>query len=329
MKAIVCTKYGSPDVLQLKEVEKPTPNDNEVLIKIFATIVEPSDCGYRKGAPFIGRIFSGLIRPKNHILGFELSGEIEATGKDVKRFKEGDQVFGATGIGCGAHAEYICLPEEAALAIKPVNMTYEEAAGVCDGALTALPFLRDKANIQSGQKVLINGASGSVGIYAVQLARYFGAEVTGVCSTTNLELVKSLGSDKVIDYTQEDFTQTGQTYDIVFDAVGKSSFSRCKGSLTQRGVYLSTFPSLAILLQILWTSKIGSKKAMFAATGLRPSSERTKDLIFLKELIEAGKIKSFIDRRYPLEQTAEAHRYVEKGHKKGNVVITLEHNNKT
>ena len=215
------------------------------------------------------------------------------------------------------------------MAIKPANMTYGEAAAVCDGALTALNFLRDKANIQSGQKVLINGASGAVGTAAAQLAKYFGAEVTGVCSTTNLELVKSLGADKVIDYTKEDFTKTGQTYDVIFDTVGKSSFSRCKGSLTQKGVYLSTVATLAIILQMLWTSKIGSKKAMFSATGLRPVPER---LIFLKELnelIEAGKIKSVMDRRYPLEQTAEAHRYVEKGHKKGNVVITVEHNNKT
>jgi len=209
-------------------------------------------------------------------------------------------------------------------------MTYEEAAAVCEGALTSLPFLRDKGNIQSGQKVLINGASGSIGTAAVQLAKYFGAEVTGVCSTTNLELVESLGADKVIDYTQEDFTKSGETYDVIFDILGKSSFSRCKSSLKQKGRYLSAAPpTLAMILQVLWTSKIGSKKAVIAFTGLRPSSEKTKDLVILKELIEAGKIKSVIGRRYPLEQTAEAHRYVETGHKKGNVVITVEHNNKT
>jgi NADPH:quinone reductase-like Zn-dependent oxidoreductase len=218
------------------------------------------------------------------------------------------------------------MPEDGALAIKPANLTCGDAAAVCVGALTALPFLRDQANIQSGQKVLIHGASGSVGTFAVQLAKYFGAEVTGVCSTTNLELVKSLGADKVIDYTKEDFTKNGQTYDIIFDTVGKSSFSRCKRSLKQRGVYLSTVPTPAIMLQMLWTSMFGSKKAMFTATGLRPSSEKTKDLTFLKKLIETGKIKPAIDRRYPLEQIAEAHSYVEKGHKKGNVVITLEHN---
>jgi NADPH:quinone reductase-like Zn-dependent oxidoreductase len=327
MKAIVYTKYGPPDVLQLKEVAKPTPKDNEVLIKIYATVVTTVDCGTRKGEPFFGRIVTGLLRPKTTILGFEVAGEIEEVGKDVKRFKEGDQVFGITTTSLGGHAEYICLPEDAPVAIKPVNMTYEEAAAVVEGACTALPFLRDKANIQSGQKVLINGASGSIGTAAVQLAKYFGAEVTGVCSTTNLELVKSLGADKVIDYTKEDFTKSGQTYDIIFDTVGKSSFSRCKGSLTQKGVYL-TATGLAVVPQMLWTSKIGSKKAILALTGLMPSSEKTKNLVFIKELIEAGKIKAVIDRRYPLEQTAEAHRYVDKGHKKGNVVITVEHNNK-
>ena len=332
MKAIVYTKYGPPDVLQLKEVEKPVPKDNEVLIRIYATVVAAEDPRARSGAYppllwLLGRIIAGLIRPKNPILGMYLAGEIESVGKDVKVFKEGDQVFACTGTGLGAHAEYRCLPEEGtgAVAIKPANMTYEEAAAT-GGALTALPFLRDKGNIQSGQKVLINGASGSVGTAAVQLARYFGAEVTGVCST---ELVKSLGADKVIDYTKEDFTKTGQTYDIIFDTVGKSSFSRCKSSLKQKGIYLEAALTPAIIPQMLWTSMIGSKKAMIAFTGLRPSSERTKDLIFLKELIEAGKIKAVIDRRYSLEQMAEAHRYVEKGHKKGNVIITVDHNNNT
>jgi NADPH:quinone reductase-like Zn-dependent oxidoreductase len=329
MKAIVYTEYGSPDVLQLKEVEKPTVKNHEVLIRIYATTATPSDCANRKGDPFISRFFTGLIRPKNPIPGVELAGEIEAVGKDVKLFKEGDQVFGSTETSFGAYAEYICLLEAGVVAIKPANMTYEEAAPVCDGALTAWNFLRDKANIQSGQKVLINGASGSVGTAAVQLAKYFGAEVTGVCSATNLELVKSLGADKVIDYTKEDFTKTGQTYDAIFDTVGKSSFSRCKGSLTQKGVYLSTAPTLAIMLQMLLTSKIGNKKVVFSATGLRPVPERLIFLKELKELIEAGKIKSVMDRRYPLEQTAEAHRYVETGHKKGNVVITVEHTSKT
>ena len=327
MKAIVYTEYGPPDVLQLKEVEKPAPKEDEVLIRIYAATVNATDPINRKGEPFISRFFTGLTRPKNPIPGTELAGEIEAVGVDVKLFKEGDQVFAQTDFG--ANAEYICLPEEGALAIKPAKMTYGEAAAVGDGALGAVVYLRDKANIQNGQDVLINGASGSLGTAAVQLAKYFGAEVTGVCSTTNIELVKSLGADKVIDYTKEDFTKTGQTYDFIFDAVSKSSFSRCKGSLKQRGVYIRTMPTLAFFIQVLWTSIIGSKKAMIAAPGMRPSSEKTKDLAFLKELIEAGKLKSVIDRTYSLEQAAEAHRYVETGHKKGNVVITVEHSDRT
>ncbi|MFC2023180.1 NAD(P)-dependent alcohol dehydrogenase [Chloroflexota bacterium] len=324
MKAIVYTEFGPPDVLQLKEVEEPTPTDNEVLIRIYATTVATEDPGMR-GAPGL----NGLKEPKNRILGIYLAGEIESVGKDVRRFRKGDQVYGCTALRrTGTYAEYVCVPEKGALAIKPANMTYEEAAAVPHGGLTALPFLRDKANIQSGQKALINGASGSVGTAAVQLAKYFGAEVTGVCSTTNVDLVKSLGADKVIDYTQEDFTETDQTYDVIFDAVGKSSFSRCKSSLKDGGVYLTTVPSLEILPQMLMTSIIRSKRAVIAFTGLRRSSKKTQDLIFLRELVEAGKIKAVIDRRYPLEQMAEAHRYVEKGHKKGNVVIGVDHEDK-
>ena len=316
MKAIVYEKFGSPEVLQLREVEKPTPKANEVLIKIFATTVVKEDPDMRRSPGF-----NGFLKPRNPILGQELAGEIESIGKDVTRFKPGDQVFGFDMFG--AYAEYKSMPESGSLAIKPANMGYEEAASVPNGALTALPFLRDKANIQSGQTVLIYGASGSVGAAGVQLARYYGAEVTGVCSTTNLEWVRSLGADQVIDRTRENFTENGQTYDIIFDTVGKLSFSECKGSLTAGGIYLSTVPTPAIMLQALWTAKSSSKKVKFMAAGLRPAREKIKDLVFLTEVIEAGKLKSAIDRVYPLEQMAEAHRYVEQGHKKGNVVITV------
>jgi NADPH:quinone reductase-like Zn-dependent oxidoreductase len=319
MKIVIATQYGSPDVLQLKEVAKPVPRNNEVLIRQQATVVGSSDIAFRTGDPFIARLFSGLTKPR-FAPGDVLAGEIEAVGSDVTLFKPGDQVFGSCSTDFAAYAEYKCLPENGVLAIKPTNMTYEEAASICDGAPTALTFLRDKAKLQRGQKVLINGASGAVGAAAVQLARYYGGHVTGVCSTANVDMVKSLGADKVIDYTSEDFTSAGQAYDIIFDAVGKSSFSRCQNALTPGGVYLTTVPSLGIMLQMLRTSVIGSKKARFVAAGLEQSKD---NLHFLKERIETRALKAVIDRTYPLQQIVEAHGYVEAGHKKGSVVIKV------
>jgi NADPH:quinone reductase-like Zn-dependent oxidoreductase len=336
MKAIVYTEYGSPDVLQLKEVTKPTPEDNEVLIRIYATTVNFGDLMARNFKAISPRKFNmpllfwlparlafGFRKPKKKILGSEFAGEVEAVGAAVTRFKPGDQVFGYRGQSMGAYAEYLCMPEDGVLAIKPANMTYEEAATVPYGALTALSLLR-KVNIQRGQKVLINGASGGIGAAAVQLAKYFGAEVTGVCGTPRVGFVKALGADKVIDYTKEDFTRNGETYDLIFDILGKSSFSRCKRSLKQNGIYLLASFKMRQLFQMLWTSMIGGQKVICAL-----SSEKPEDLIFIKELVEAGKIKASIDKCYPLEQTAEAHRYIEAGLKKGNVVITVAHNNKT
>ena len=330
MKAIVYTEYGPPDVLHLNDVAKPAPKDDEVLIKIHATTVTTGDVnarGFTFVPPGFGplpRLMFGIRKPNKTILGSDVSGEIESVGKDVRSFKEGDQVYGIDGEGLGTYAEYVCRPEEGALAIKPAGMTYEEAAAIPFGFCTALYFLKEKANIQSGQKVLINGASGGTGTAAVQLAKYFGAEVTGVCSTSNLELVKSLGADKSIDYTKEDFTQSGETYDIIFDTVvGKTSFSACRNSLKENGIYLAVAGGLKEAVQMLWTSVFGSKKVIF---GGGMASERKEYLLFLNELFEAGKIKPVIDISFPLEQIAEAHRYVDEGHKKGNVVIYVEHN---
>ena len=319
MKAIVYTRYGSFDVLHLEEVPKPAPEDSEVLVRIHATTVTTAGLANVSGKPFIARVFSpdlGLTKPKVSILGVELSGEIVAAGKDVTRFKVGDQIFAEP--ETGAFAEYICIPEDGLLALKPANASYEEAAAACDAFLTAMPFLRDGGHIKSGYRVLINGALASIGTVAVQLAKHFGAEVTGVCSTANLEMVKSIGADHVIDYTQENFTRSGKTYDIIFDVVTKSSFSRCKRSLADDGIYLCTFPTAGALFP-----RMGHKKAKFIATGLRPPVDRLKDLQLLKELMETGVIRTVIDRRYPLEEIAEAHRYVAKGHKKGNVIITV------
>ncbi len=326
MKAIEYIKYGPPEVLHLKDVAKPVPKDNEILLRIHATTVTATECTFRKGKPFVSRLFTGLTRPKIKRLGEELAGEIESAGKNVKLFKKGDKVFGTAGPEFGANSEYLCLPENGVISTKPTNMTYEEAASSVDGFLTALPFLRDTGKIKKGQKVLIFGASGSVGAAAVQVAKHFETEVTGVCSSANVELVRTLGADNVVDYTKDDLTKNNQTYDIIFDAVGKTSFSKCKNNLEKNGVFLEAGIGFGIIPLVLWTSIFGKKKAKIAATGLRKLEERIKDLVFLKKLIESGKIKPVIDRIFPLEQIIEAHRYVDKGHKKGNVVITVNHN---
>ncbi|NBD27167.1 NAD(P)-dependent alcohol dehydrogenase [Paenibacillus glycinis] len=320
MKAVICAKYGTPDVLRFTEVPAPVPGEGQIRVRVRAAVVTPSDCSFRKADPFIVRFVYGLARPRNPILGVELAGDVESVGRSVTAFKPGDRVFGVSPRTFGAHAEFNCLDENGPLAIMPANLTYEEAAGLSDGAPTALIFLRDIAAIRPGQKLLINGASGAVGAYAVQLAKHYGADVTGVCSTDNLALVQSLGADKVIDYTRTDFTAGRQTYDAIFDAVGKSSFPRCAGALTPQGVYLSTSLKPTMMVHALRTAKREGKKARFVAAGLR---QTRANFDFLRELAEAGGIRPVIDRRYPLEQAAEAHRYVETGRKKGNVILTL------
>ncbi len=334
MKAIIWTKYGSPDGLQLREVAKPTPRDNEVLIKVNAATASTADTELRRlKLPLLFaiplRLYLGFIKPTRiTILGTEFAGEIESVGKDVTRYKPGDQVFGYTGLAMGTYADYMCLTEKpSGLAVvlgkKPVNMSYEEAAAVPFGGLEALHSLT-KADIQRGQKVLIIGAGGSIGTWSVQLARHYGAEVTGVDKPGKLDMLRSIGADHVIDYTQEDFTKSGQIYDVILDTIGKSSFSGSLRSLKENGTYLNANPGLFGGVRMRWASRRSSKKVIPWTAGYT-----TNNLLALKELIEAGKIKSIIDRRYSLEQTAEAHRYVDEGHKKGNVVITVEHNHKT
>jgi NADPH:quinone reductase-like Zn-dependent oxidoreductase len=326
MKAIVCTKYGPPEVLQLKEVEKPTPKDNEVLVKIHAASVTFSNLILVSGKPFLGRLAGGLLKPKIKIPGSDIAGRVEAVGVNVKQFKPGDEVFGdLSRCGKGGYAEYVSVPENA-LALKPANISFEEAAAVPEAALVALQALRDKGQIQKGQKVLIYGASGGIGTFAVQIARYFGAEVTGVCSTKNLKLVRSLGADHVIDYTKEDFVKSGQRYDLILATAGYRSIFDYKRALSPRGIYVATGGSLAQTFQALllgpWISMTGSKK--LSALLVKPN----KDLGFIKELIEAGKVKPVIDRRYKLSEAAEAFRYYGEGHARGKVVITVEHDDK-
>lgn len=323
MKTVVNTTYGSPDVLQIVEVEKPVPADNDVLIRIKATTVETTDTIFRGGKVLFARMATGIMKPKDTVPGSEFAGIIEAVGQSVTRFQIGDRVFGTAAPNTGAHAEYISLPENSAMALIAAHLSDAEAVAVHPGAMTALPNLQGAANLQPGQKILIIGASGGVGSSAVQLAKHFGADVTGVCSTANVALVKSLGADRVIDYTQEDFTQRDERYDVVFDTVGKSSFARAKQVLKPDGLYLTTVVSLTILRQMLWTSRIGRQKAQIVFAGLRPVEEKQGYLTLLLDLVEAGAFKPVIDRVYPLAQIAEAHRYVETGRKKGTVVVTL------
>jgi NADPH:quinone reductase-like Zn-dependent oxidoreductase len=319
MKAVNCTQYGSPEVLKLVDTPKPTPHDDEILIKVHASVVTPSDTAFRKGDPFIIKLIYGLSKPRNPKQGVEYSGVIEAIGKDVTTFNIGDMVFGMEPDSFGAHADYICVKMKKPMALKATTVTHAEMVGILDGASTARTFLQDTANVQPGQKVLINGASGSVGAYGVQIAKMLGAEVTGVCSGANVELVKSLGADHVIDYTKTDFTKTGQTYDVIFDAVGKHSFGECKKALTKNGQYLTTVPTLGMLAGLI-QSLFTSKKAKFTTAGLKQSNVT---LTTLKEWTEVGKLKAVIDRQYPLTEIIEAHRYVETGRKKGNVIITV------
>jgi NADPH:quinone reductase-like Zn-dependent oxidoreductase len=317
MRAVVHDRYGPADVLRLEEVPQPVPKDDEVLIKIHATTVNRTDTALRAAEPFASRFITGLRRPKRKILGSELAGEIEAAGTTVTEFEVGDQVFGVNPWKFGTHAQFVCMRESASLARKPAGTTFEEAAAVCDGAILALGCLRP-AGLRKGKAILVYGASGSIGTAAVQLARYFDADVTAVCNTKNVEIVRSLGADKVIDYTREDFTKNGQTYDVIFDAVGKHSFRRCQGSLNRGGFYLATDLWQNLVLA-LWTSRIGDKRVVFPI----PPRYTKKDVLFLKQLIETGKYRAVIDRCYPLEQVIEATRYVETGQKTGNVVLTV------
>ena len=317
MRAVVHDRYGPPEVLRLEEVERPVPKDDEVLVKVHATTVNRSDCGWRSAKPFITRYFTGLRRPKRRILGSELAGEVEAVGKAVTEFEVGDRVFGINYFG--AHAEFVCMPEDRPLAQMPTGMSFEQAATVCEGAILALTCL-SKADLREGRSILIYGASGSIGTAAVQLAKYFEADVTAVCNTKNLELVRSLGADWVIDYTQEDFTENGTTYDVLFDAVGKHSFRRCRRSVKPGGIYIETDLGFLWHVPILAfaTRRIGDK------TVTLPTPNYTKkDVLFLRELIEAGRYRAVVDRSYPLEQVVEATRYVETGQKTGNVVLTV------
>lgn len=323
MKAIIATKYGAPDVLNLHELAKPEPKENEVLIRIKVASATTADTLMRKGKPLFGRLFIGLTKPKHPITGTGFSGVVEAIGKNVTQFKVGNVVFGESTLGAGTNAEYLCVQEDGVVLIKPEQLSHDEAATMCDGPLTSWNFLKEIAQIKKGDSVLINGASGSLGTAAVQLAKHLGAKITAVCSTSNLHMVKSLGADTVIDYTKTDFTKTGQSYDIIFDTIGKRSFSQCKKALTKNGTYISPVLGIPLLFQMLWTATLGRKKAKFSATGLLPVPKLRNLLNELVDIATSGSLKSVIDKRYPLDQVAEAHKYIETGRKKGNVIIVI------
>jgi NADPH:quinone reductase-like Zn-dependent oxidoreductase len=321
MKAIITTAYGSPAIFKLDNVAKPDAKSNEILIRIHASSVTKADTMMRTGKPYIGRLMLGLTKPKNPIWGTGFAGVVESVGTDVTKFKIGDKVFGENIDTMGTYAEYVTVPEDGIVAPLPKKLSFEEAAGMCDGGITSLNFLTNLGNIQAGQKILINGASGSLGTAAVQIAKHYGAEVTGVCSTKNVEMVAALGADHVIDYTKYDFTSLTNAYDLIYDTVGARSFAECRNALTEKGIYASPVLGMPLLSDMVVTSVFGKKKAKFSATGALPTKETKRLLKILIEIIEAGNLKGILDRTYPLEYLADAHEYVDKGHKRGNVVL--------
>lgn len=323
MKAVVFERYGSPDVFKTRELAKPTPKEGEVLIRVEAVVASRADSAMRSGSPFATRMVTGFPKPKKQVLGTELAGTIEAVGPGVQHLTVGDKIWAASGTDFGGYAEYLCFPEAGAIAKRPESIPADEAAALCESGLTTLPFLREEGKLEAGQKVLINGAAGGLGVTAVQIAKYYGAEVTGVCGPKNVDLVKSLGADHVIDYTKEDFTASGENYDIIFDTVGKSPFSRSKKALAENGIYLTTVLSLGIFVQMFFTSVFSSKKAVIAFAGLRKPEQKISDLEVLTEMIDQGVLKGVVGNRYALEQLPEAHEYIESGHKRGSAIIQI------